>query len=124
MTLTLPPDCGSALKHALTALQQKILHSLAKWPSIKGQSTPEYSKALRRSIKKLIHLWGGEWLNPHELPQTSKLYIRCSNDHIFKSRVFHLHRGQWCPNCYFDNLRYSLKDIEQLAKQNGQIPNC
>lgn len=117
MTLTLPPDCGSALKNAPSALQQKILLSLAKWPSNKGQSTPEYSKALRRAIKKLIHLWRGEWLNPNELTQTAKLYIRCSNGHTFKFRVFHLHRGQWCPHCYFDNLRYRIEDIQNLAQQ-------
>ncbi|WP_392560375.1 hypothetical protein [Orbus mooreae] len=117
MKYTLPPDCGSALKNAPSTLQQKILYLLAKWPITKGQSTPEYSKALRSAIKKLIHLWRGEWLNPDELTQTGKLYIRCSNMHIFKFRVFHLHRGQWCPDCYFNNLRYSLKDIELLAKQ-------
>lgn len=121
MTFTLPTDCGSALKNAPSALQQKILRLLAKWPSTKGQSTPKYSKALRRAIKKLIHLWGGKWLNPEELTRTAKLDIHCSNGHTFKFRVFHLHRGQWCPDCYFNNLRHSLKDIEHLAKQkNGK----
>lgn len=67
MTLILPPNCGSALKNAPPALQQKILRLLAKWPATKGQSTPEYSKALRIAIKKLIHLWGREGLNPSEL---------------------------------------------------------
>lgn len=121
MAFTLPTDCGSALKNAPPVLQQKILRLLAKWPSNKGQSTPQYSKALRSSIKRLIDLWGGEWLNPDKLTQTGKLQIRCSSNHTFKFRVFHLHRGQWCPTCYFDNLRYRIEDIQKLASQkNGK----
>lgn len=83
MTFTLPPDCGGALKNAPTALQQQILRLLAKWPNNKGQSTSKYSKALRIAIKKLIHLWGGEWLNQDKLTQTGRLQICCSNNHIF-----------------------------------------
>ena len=121
MTHLLPPNSGSALKTALPTLQKKILHLLAKWPSTKGQSTPEYSKALRIAIRKLILLWGGEWINPSERTQTGKLEIRCNREHIFKFRVFHLHRGQWCPTCYFENLRYRVEDIQELASQkNGK----
>ncbi|MCX8726445.1 hypothetical protein [Gilliamella sp. B2838] len=89
MTLTLRPDCDSALKHALTALQQKILHSLAKWPSIKGQSTPEYSKALcsaingkkrhrQADLQALAAARGGLCLEKHYTTMNDKVTWQCN----------------------------------------------
>lgn len=59
MTLILPPNCGSALKHAPPALQQKTLRLLAKWPVTKSQAPPSIPKHCVVRLKSLF-IYGKE----------------------------------------------------------------
>ena len=107
MTLVLPPNCGRALRDASPSRQKKILAVLENWPSNVGQPTSSYSEALHKAVGKMIKAWGGLWLNPDE--GTRHLKIQCARGHTWCFMVFHLHRGQWCPTCYLDSLRGSIK---------------
>jgi hypothetical protein len=49
----------------------------------------------------------------------SKFTVRCANGHEWQSFYTSLSQGTWCKQCYFDAMRFTLADMQELARSRG-----
>ncbi len=77
-----------------------------------------YTEDRLAPILKIIKSKGGEIVEGEYSGARAKIKVRCSNDHIWDARPYHLQEGVWCPFCA-GNVKSSIEEMKRVAREKG-----
>jgi len=85
-----------------------------------------YSPNKLKTLQEIANKRGGELLSKFYYNNRTKLTFQCSKGHIWQSRPHKIKIGDWCPECYQEQLE-KLKEIkaqellEVIIAKNGHL---
>lgn len=70
-------------------------------------------------MRALANERGGECLSQEYVNGRSKLHWRCGKGHEWSAVPSNVVQGAWCPVCAFDFVRFTLEDVQRIARDRG-----
>ena len=117
-------ECDS--KHQWRAIPYNLLkgswcpHPECRNPRISSGRAARTLKAQTDKVEECVRKKGGQWLNPPYTNNHTKLELKCSRGHLFKSIPYAILAGSWCPTCVGKkDAQEHLKDLKTLAFKRG-----
>ncbi|WP_442961279.1 zinc-ribbon domain-containing protein [Pseudomonas sp. Ant30-3] len=77
---------------------------------------------LRGTLEELLaiaRVRGGECLSPDYLNRITPLTWRCARGHTWQAAPASIKKGSWCRQCYYDNMRSDITNMQFMARARG-----
>lgn len=107
----------------VAALPDNVKAAMASWPEYRPgymhNHSPERQLHCMAAIHRIAAAWGGECLGREYAGIKSKLQCRCAHGHVFEVMGESIQRGYWCRTCYDDRRRFTIEDMQALAKKHN-----
>ncbi len=70
-------------------------------------------------MKQIAEKHNGKCLSPTYTDAHTKLLWKCSEGHRWEAIPAIIKRGTWCPECYYNKIKVTLKEMQQIAEKRG-----